>query len=304
MNNATLGENPMKVGMIGLGNMGNKIAKRLIGFGVDVGIFDINEKAVQELVDLGAVAVKTPVELAASYPYIITVLPNAAIVKEIVLGDNGLINGFTSKSLLIEMTTSIPAVTKEINEELTARNFRMIDAPVSGGVKKAVDGTLSIMVGGKETDYEEVQSLLQKIGENVIHVGAIGAGHTIKALNNLISSTTLAITGEALALGVKLGLDPNKMLEVINSSTGRSVSSDFKFPSQVINRKFDSGFTLDLMVKDLTIAMGMAEDEKVPMEIGNTNFQLWNEALATEKGMDHTEIIKYIEEKFEVEIKG
>ena len=180
----------------------------------------------------------------------------------------------------------------------------MIDAPVSGGVKKAENGTLTIMVGGEEIDYEEVKSLLHKIGENVIHVGAIGAGHTIKALNNMISATTLAVTGEAIALGVKLGLDPNKMLEVINSSTGRSVSSDLKFPGQILNRKFDSGFTLDLMVKDLTIAMGMAEDENVPMDIANTNFQLWKQALAEEKGSDHTAIVKYIEEKFEVEIKG
>lgn len=293
----------MKVGMIGLGNMGSKIAKRLLSFGVDVGIFDINDKAVSELVGLGAVEANAPVELARNYPYIITILPNVAIVKEIVLGDNGLIHGFTSGSLLIEMTTSIPTVTKELNQTLKERNFRMIDAPVSGGVKKAEDGTLSIMVGGEEKDFEEVKALLHQIGENVTHVGAIGAGHTIKALNNMISSTTLAITAEAIALGVKLGLDSNKMLEVINSSTGRSFSSDLKFPTQIVNRKFDSGFTLDLMVKDLTIAMSLAVDENVPMEIGRSNFQLWKQALAKEKGQDHTEIVKHIEESFQVEIK-
>ena len=292
----------MKVGMIGLGNMGSEIAKRLLSFEIEVGIFDINEKAVSDLVGLGAVEVNTPVELARNYPYIITILPNVAIVKEIVLGDNGLVHGFTPKSLLIEMTTSIPVVTKELSKALTDQSFRMIDAPVSGGVKKATNGTLSIMVGGDENDFLEVKSLLSKIGENVTHVGGIGAGHTIKALNNMISSTTLAITGETIALGVKLGLNPNKMLEVINSSTGRSVSSDFKFPTQIVNRKFDSGFTLDLMVKDLTIAMSMADEADVQMGIGSANYQLWQQALSKEKGQDHTEIVKHIEEKFKVEI--
>ena len=303
INSFRLGEKFMKAGMIGLGNMGSEIAKRLLSFGVTVGVFDINEKAVNELVGFGAVEVNTPMELARNYPYIITILPNSAIVKEIVLGENGLIHGFAQNSLLIEMTTSIPAVTKELSQALVERSFRMIDAPVSGGVKKAENGTLSIMVGGEEHDFLEVKSLLDKIGEHVTHVGAIGAGHTIKALNNMISSTTLAITGEAIALGVKLGLDPSKMLEVINSSTGRSFSSVLKFPTQIVNRKFDSGFTLDLMVKDLKIAMSMAEDENVPMDIGTANLQLWKQALAEEEGQDHTAIVKHIEEKFQVEIK-
>lgn len=293
----------MKVGLIGLGNMGSKIAKRLLKLGVDVGVYDINKTAVEELCALGANSAKTPAELATTYQYVITILPNANIVKEIVLGDNGLIEGFTPNSLLIDMTTSIPAVTKEINQTLSVANLRMIDAPVSGGVKKAEDGTLSIMVGGEEIDFEEIKSLLFKIGENVIHVGEIGAGHIIKVLNNTISATTLAATGEAMALGVKLGLDPKKMLDVINSSTGRSVSSEHKFPSHIVNRKFESGFTLDLMVKDLTIAMGMAEDEKVPMDLCTMNFRMWKQAQ-DEGRFDHTAIIKHIEDKFHVEIKG
>ena len=123
MNSAKIGETLLKIGIIGLGNMGSKIAKRLLSFGVDVGVFDINEKAINDLVALGAVDIKTPAELASTYPYVITLLPNANIVKEIVFGENGLIHGFTPKSLLIEMTTSIPAVTKEINKTLTSATF-------------------------------------------------------------------------------------------------------------------------------------------------------------------------------------
>ncbi|MCM3709120.1 NAD(P)-dependent oxidoreductase [Sporosarcina luteola] len=295
----------MKIGIIGLGNMGSRITQRFLEAGVEVGVYDSNEQAMNEMAAVGADIERTPAQLASNYPYVTTLLPNASIVKEIVLGDDGLVHGMSSTSLFIEMSTSEPSSTKELNAILTSKGFRMIDAPVSGGVSKARNGSLTIMAGGEEEDYEEVQPLLSKIGENVIHVGAIGAGHTIKALNNMISATTLAVTGEAIALGVKLGLDPTKMLSVINTSTGRSASSEVKFPGQILNRKFDSGFTLDLMVKDLTIANHIAETENVSLDIANANLQVWKKALEQKKvGSDHTLIVKHIEEKYEVEIKG
>lgn len=295
----------MKAGIIGLGNMGGRMAKRLLEQGVEVGVFDLNKEFVRSFVELGAEEAESPAELASKFPYIITVLPNVFIVKETLAGPNGLMEGLKPDSLLIEMTTSIPSVTKELNEMLKKEGFRMIDAPVSGGVKKAEDGSLSIMVGGEADDFEEAKPLLSLLGQNIFHVGESGAGHTIKALNNMISATTLAATGEAMALGVKLGLDPNKMLDVINSSTGRSFSSDFKFPNQVLTRNFEVGFTLDLMVKDLKIAMSMAEEEKVPMFISSASFQLWKHAWSQGGGSeDHTAIVKYIEEMFNVEIKG
>ena len=295
----------MRVGIIGLGNMGGRMTKRLLEQGVEVGVFDVNKEAMQTYVSFGAEEAKSPADLAQKYQYVITVLPNVFIVKEILVGEQGLMKGFNSNSLLIEMTTSIPSETKELNKMLRSEGFRMIDAPVSGGVKKAEEGTLAIMVGGSEADFEEVEPLLSQIGENITHVGEVGAGHTIKALNNMISATTLAATGEAIALGVKLGLDPTKMLSVINTSTGKSFSSDFKFPNQVLTRNFEVGFTLDLMVKDLKIAMSMAEEEKVPMFISGASFQLWKQAWSDGKGgQDHTTIVKHIEEMFKVEIKA
>ena len=295
----------MRVGIIGLGNMGGRMAERLLEQGVELGVFDLNKDFVQRFVELGAEEAETPAELASNYQYIITVLPNVHIVKETLTSAEGLMKGFKKDNLLIEMTTSIPSVTKELNAMMKKEGFRMIDAPVSGGVKKAEDGTLSIMVGGEAADFEEAEPLLNKLGANIFHVGEAGAGHTIKALNNMVSATTLAATGEAMALGVKMGLDPNKMLDVINASTGRSFSSDFKFPNQVLTRKFEVGFTLDLMVKDLNIAMSMAEEEKVPMFISSSSFQLWKHAWSQGGGaQDHTAIVKYIEEMFGVEIKG
>ncbi|MBT2569416.1 NAD(P)-dependent oxidoreductase [Planococcus sp. ISL-110] len=295
----------MKAGIIGLGNMGGRMVKRLLEQGVEVGVFDLNKDFVRKFVEMGAEEAKSPADLARKYSCVLTVLPNVFIVKETVTGSEGLMEGMNADSLLIEMTTSIPSVTKELNALLKEKGLRMIDAPVSGGVKKAEEGTLSIMVGGEEADFERAKPLLECMGANIFHVGEAGAGHTIKALNNMISATTLAATGEAMALGVKLGLDPEKMLNVINASTGRSFSSDFKFPNQVLTRKFEVGFTLDLMVKDLKIAMAMAEEEKVPMFISSASFQLWKHAWSQGGGdQDHTAIVKYIEEMFSVEIKG
>lgn len=295
----------MRVGIVGLGNMGGRMARRLLAQGAEVGIFDLNEEAVKALVELGAEKAESPAGLASKFQYIITVLPNVYIVKETLIGDQGLLKGLKPDSLLIEMTTSIPSVTKELNALVKAEGFRMIDAPVSGGVKGAENGTLSIMVGGEEADFEEARPLLAMLGQNINHVGDAGAGHTIKALNNMISATTLAATAEAMALGVKLGLEPEKMLDVINTSTGRSFSSDFKFPNQVLTRKFEVGFTLDLMVKDLKIAMSMAEEESAPMFISSASFQLWKRAMSEGRGSeDHTAIVKSIEEMFNVEIKG
>lgn len=295
----------MKVGIIGIGNMGGRMAKRFLSAGIDVGIYDINMEAVQSLVKLGANAIETPKELALLYPYVITILPNTHIVKNIVFGEKGLIEGFREDSILIEMTSSIPSMTIEIARRLEEVSYRMVDAPVSGGVLKAEDGTLTIMIGGRGETVQLVLPILEHIGNNIVHVGDIGAGHTIKALNNLISATTLAVTGEALALGVKLGLDPEKMLEVINSSTGRSLSSEYKFPTHILTRKFAGNFGLDLMVKDLSIALGMADEEKTPMFISSAAYQLWKYALSqSEKGVDHTEVIKLIEKMMGVEIKG
>lgn len=295
----------MKVGIVGLGNMGGRMAKRLLEQDAEVGIYDLNTEAVRSLVELGAEKAESPADLASKCQYIITVLPNVHIVKETLIGEQGLLKGLKPDSLLIEMTTSIPSVTKELSALVKAAGFRMIDAPVSGGVKGAEAGTLSIMVGGEEADFEEARPLLAMLGGNINHVGGAGAGHTIKALNNMISATTLAATAEAMALGVKLGLEPEKMLDVINTSTGRSFSSDFKFPNQVLTRKFEVGFTLDLMVKDLKIAMSMAEEESAPMFISSASFQLWKRAMSEGRGSeDHTAIVKSIEEMFNVEIKG
>ncbi len=287
----------MKIGLIGLGNMGGRIAKHLMKQGNELHLYDVNTELLEHFESIGAKIANSPKALASENKYVITVLPNAEIVKQVVSGEEGLITGFKPGSILIDMTSSIPEVTKNISKELEEQSVRMLDAPVSGGVKRAEKGTLTIMVGGNEEAFSEAFPIFDMIGSNTMHVGDSGAGHTIKALNNMISATTLSVTLEALAAGIKLGLDPYKMLKVINSSTGKSNSSENKVAQQVLSGKYEGGFTLDLMYKDLTTAMEITDHAKVPAAVSNSVYQLWEYASSQEHGnkVDHTVIAKIIE---------
>lgn len=295
----------MNIGLVGLGNMGGRIAKHLLQQGNELLVYDVNIDLLNEFESLGARIAASPSEVAGMSNYIITVLPNAQIVKNVVLGEAGLVSSLRPGSVVIDMTTSVPSVTKEIGEVLKRKGIEMLDAPISGGIKKAQEGTLSIMVGGEEQTFQEALPILSQIGTNIIHVGELGSGHTIKALNNLICANHLLINAEALAVGVKMGLDPTKMLQVINSSSGRSQSSEVKFPEQVLTGKFEVGFTIDLMCKDVSIAMEMAKDNNMPMFVSSSVKELWEYAVAKGGGgMDHTAIVKFIEEMGNVEIRS
>lgn len=293
----------MKAGLIGLGNMGGRIAKSLLKQGIELTVFDVNTDVMKEFEVLGAKTVHSLPELTENNECFITILPNAQIVKSVVLGEKGLASNLMPGSILIDMTSSDPTVTKEIGRELSKKGIHMVDAPVSGGLARAEDGTLSIMVGGEEAVVQKTLSILGNIGSNIIHVGELGAGHTIKALNNLMCAASLSITAEALAIGVKMGLDPHKMLQVINSSSGRNQASEVKFPQQVLTRKFEVGFTIDLMCKDIMIALDMARNVKVPMFVGSSVFESWMFAVSQGGGdLDHTAIAKFVEQMANIEI--
>lgn len=173
----------------------------------------------------------------------------------------------------------------------------MIDAPVSGGVVGAEAGTLSIMVGGEERIFEECRSILSVLGKNLFYMGGIGSGHAVKAINNFLSATTMAATSEAVIMAAKLGLSPQRVIEVLQVSTGRSYSSDFKFPKFVLPRTFNSGFALDLMYKDIDTVTRMAKEYKIPMFLANMVQQLFGCAIIHGgEGQDHTSIFTYLED--------
>lgn len=181
----------------------------------------------------------------------------------------------------------------------------MLDAPVSGGTKGAREATLSIMVGGNESDFNECHPIFEALGRNIYHVGSIAAGHTVKALNNLCSACSMIITSEAMVVATKLGLSPEKVIEVINTSTGRSWSSQFKFPNFVLNEKFNSGFSIGLMYKDLEIANRLGRELHVPMYVGTMVQQLYNYAVGQGASDEcHTAIVKFIENWANVKVRA
>jgi len=206
---------------------------------------------------------------------------------------------------VIDMSSSYPTSTKMIWERLAAKGIRMLDAPVSGGTEGARDGTLAIMVGGEQKDYEECRPILEAIGQNIYYLGKIGAGHTVKALNNLCSACSMVITSEALVVATKLGLSPDKVIDAINSSSGRSWSSQAKFPNFVLNNAFNSGFTIGLMNKDLEMATRLGRDLHIPMFVGAMVQQLYNHAVGQGRGNDcNSAIVKIIEDWGGVKVRS
>ena len=285
------------VGFVGLGNMGSPMCRRLLGCGYKVWVYDLNPEAVGRFEETAARPTSSLREIAAETEVIFLSLTNSEVVVEVVLGDEGLIGGLSSGQTVVDLSSSKPLRTQALAEQLAARGVRMLDAPVSGGVPRAKEGTLAVMVGGEEEVYEEHRALLGCFGEKIFYMGSHGAGHLTKALNNLLSATSLASASEAVLLGIKGGLDPETFIEMVNVSTGRSNSTETKFPNYILNRAFDAGFSTELYNKDVSTALETAEEYGFPMTVGSAVGSVWEDAV--EKGYcpkDHTEIYAFLEE--------
>ncbi len=293
------------IGFIGIGKMGAPMAQNLLKAGYPLVVYDLRKQAIEDLTKAGAEKVSSAQNLASRSSIVITMLPASPYVETVVLGPEGVIKGAKSGNIVIDMSSSYPTSTKMIWQQLASKGIRMLDAPVSGGTKGAHEGTLTVMVGGEEKDYEECRPIFEAMGKNIYYVGKIGAGHIVKALNNLCSACSMVITSEAIVVAAKLGLSPEKVIDVINSSNGRSWSSQFKFPNFVLNNTFNSGFTISLMNKDLEIATSLGRELHVPMFVGAMVQQLYNYAVGQGSGDDcHTAIIKFIDDWGGVEIKN
>ena len=284
------------IGLIGLGNMGVPMTQRLIGAGYRVIGYDVSPEARQRAVDAGAAVATSAAECAQAVEILILMLPDSAVVTDVVgglLDESSLRDG----CVVVDMSSSEPSSTRALAEQLRAARIRMVDAPVSGGVKGAVGGTLTIMVGGDDNDVTELTPIFETLGRPV-RAGAIGAGHAVKALNNLLSATHLWITGEAIEAGRRFGLDTETMLAIFNGSSGRSGSTENKWPNFVLPGTFDSGFGLRLMLKDMRIAVGIAEQNGLPSRLGACAVDLWDEAAeGMDPGADHTEIARWIRDR-------
>lgn len=285
-----------RVGFVGLGHMGIPMTRRLIEAGYQVVGFDVAPAARQALASMGGEAAETLTQVAAGADFVILMLPGSPVVEQ-VLGPDGLLDALAPETLLVDMSSSEPARTQALAERAAARGTTMIDAPVSGGVRGAEAGTLTIMVGGPDGAFEQVRPLVECFGSRVVHAGPVGAGHAVKSLNNLMSAAHLLASSEAILAGKAFGLDPAVILDVVNGSSGRSGSTQTKWPDYVLTGSYDAGFSMELMVKDMRIALDLARQTGVPARFGELALELWAQALSSlPAGADHTEIVRWLEQ--------
>ena len=279
------------VAFIGLGNMGVPMAARLLAAGYDVIGFDRSETASASFQSLGGAVARSAAEAASGRDVVILMLPNSDVVDLIAAEVRPYL---TPGQTLIDMGSSEPARTRALARSLAESELVLLDAPVSGGVRSAETGALTIMVGGDSHARPGVDALLAQLGRTR-DVGLVGSGHAIKALNNLLSAAHFWLTSEVVAIGSRLGIEPEVLLDVVNASSGRSGSSEAKWPRFVLPGTFDSGFEAALMLKDVKIAVQLAEDLALPTELGGRLAELWQEALQSlAPHADHTEIAKVI----------
>lgn len=293
------------LGFIGLGVMGAPMAHHLAMAGHDLTIYDLNEAATAKLrAEYSDIKVaSTPAEVAAASEIVVTMLPSGRQVREIVFGDDGLLQGFKAGSLLLDTSSSEPWLTQEIALGLADAGVAMVDAPVSGAEVGAIDAELVFMVGGGDADVARVRPLLDVMGRQSFHLGPIGAGHAMKSINNLITAVTFMATAEGLIIGKQYGLDPAVMNDVLNVSTGMSWISQTHIGRRIISRRFDDPFKLDLMMKDIDIALRVARDQDLDLPLSEATQTLWRQAQSTlAEGSSVSELVRTLEIKTGVEL--
>ncbi|MFC9980936.1 NAD(P)-binding domain-containing protein [Gordonia sp. NPDC127522] len=289
----TVSLSPPTIAFLGLGNMGAPMSANLVDAGYPVVGFDIDVAARNALVAHGGRAAEDAAEAATDASVIILMLPSSAIV-EAVLDDLIDANALAEGDVVVDMSSSDPTSTRALATRLAADGVCLVDAPVSGGVQGAETGRLTIMVGGSTQAFDAVKPILARLGTPRLG-GDVGAGHAVKAINNLLSATHLLATAEAVVAAEQFGLDPQVLVEMINSSSGRSGSTDNKFPNFILPGTYDSGFALGLMLKDMKIATDLAENLGVPAQLGEYAVSLWEKASAElDADADHTEIARWV----------
>jgi 3-hydroxyisobutyrate dehydrogenase-like beta-hydroxyacid dehydrogenase len=291
------------LGFIGLGRMGGPMAGRLLDAGFALAVYDVEEAAMAPLLARGARGAGSPEQVASIAEIVLASLPTPWVVRDVALGPRGVVAGSKVKAF-IDLSTTGPRVATDIAQGLAAKGIVAIDAPVSGGVTGAREGTLAVMTSGPPDWLARLQPMLRVFGKVFLVGSRPGMGQTMKLANNLLSAAALAVTSEAMVMGVKAGLDPEVMLDVINAGSGRNSATQDKFPRSVLPRTFDFGFTHELLHKDIKLCLEEAEALGVPMWVGNAVCQLLALAKVTQgKGADITTIVKCVEQWAGVEVK-
>jgi 3-hydroxyisobutyrate dehydrogenase len=267
-----------RVGFVGLGAMGGPMVAQLSRHGMSVTAYDADPEKSRLAAQLPGTEAATTLADFERVDLAICMLPNSAIVEEVVAGDGGLLDVLAKGTLVVDMSSSDPRRTVELARTVAARGLELVDAPVSGGVRQASVGGLTAMFGGTEEQLGRIRPVLQALASHIVHVGDVGAAHAMKTLNNVMSAVGLSVACEVVEVGRRFGLDPHLMLEVLNDSTGRNHATETKVAQYVLSETYDSGFLLRLMLKDLDIAVGLANTVGVEFPLGEACLALWREA--------------------------
>ncbi|WP_040906777.1 2-hydroxy-3-oxopropionate reductase [Youngiibacter fragilis] len=292
----------MKIGFIGLGIMGKPMSKNLLKAGYELIVNDRNTVAVAELVALGAESAETAKEVAEKTDIIVTMLPNSPHVKTVCLGENGISSGAKAGTIVIDMSSIAPLASREVSAELAKFGIVLLDAPVSGGEPKAIDGTLSVMVGGNKETFDKCYDIMKTMAGSVVYVGEIGAGNITKLANQIIVALNIAAMSEALVLAKKAGVDPELVYKAIRGGLAGSTVLDAKAP-MVLDRRFDPGFRIELHIKDLQNALDTSHElaASLPLTSQVMEMMLGLKADGHEKE-DHSALVKYYEKLNNLEV--
>ena len=292
----------MKIGFIGLGIMGKPMSKNLLKSGYELVVLDRVSSVVEEVVALGATSADTAKSVAEQTDIIITMLPNSPHVKSVLLGENGVIEGAKSGSVVIDMSSIAPLASREISEKLLEKGVEMLDAPVSGGEPKAIDGTISVMVGGKKDIFDKCYDIMKAMAGSVVYTGEIGAGNITKLANQVIVALNIAAMSEAFTLATKAGVDPELVYQAIRGGLAGSTVLDAKAPL-VFDRKFDPGFRIELHIKDLANAIETAHEIGVPLPLTAGVMEIMQALKVDGKaGCDHGALVQYYEKAAQIEV--
>lgn len=293
----------MKVGFIGLGIMGKPMAKNLLKAGNEVVVFDFNQAAIDEVVAAGATAAANNKEVAKQCKVIITMVPNSPHVRAAVLGKDGVAEGAQPGTVLIDMSSIDPVESKKIGEEIAAKGIEMLDAPVSGGEPKAIDGTLSVMVGGKKELFDQYEPLLKQMAGSVVYVGPLGSGNVAKLANQIVVACNIAAVAEALTFAKKAGTDPELVYKAIRGGLAGSTVMDAKAP-MMLSGNFKPGFRIELHIKDLTNALNAAHAISSPVPLTGQLMEMMQflKAYGYQKE-DHSSLLRYYEKVADVSVQ-
>ncbi len=299
----------MKIGFIGIGVMGRPMTLNLLKAGHDVSIFarHPDKPEVQEVINAGTRLAPSPRAVAMASEIVITMVPNSAQVEEVVAGEQGVLEGARKGLVLIDMSTIAPTMSRKLAELAATKEVSFLDAPVSGGSQGAVNGTLTIMVGGEQEIFERVRPVLEAMGkkENILYMGPVGSGEVVKLINNSLAGAIAASVAEALVLGVKAGADLEKMTRVIAVSTGASWQLSNQFPMRAFNGSFKPGFMTDLLHKDLGLALELAAEVEVPVAMTSLARQMFEMSRAAGYGRDdYSSLLKVLEQMAGVEVRS